>query len=80
MDAVADTVAEAVRDGEIAPVEPRLAAAAIIGIVVQTATFHIYGRLHGPLTALAPTLARAALAAVDGLAAPSRRPRAERRH
>ena len=67
VDAVADAIAEAVRIGEIAAVDPTVAAAAIIGIVLQTAVFHIYGRLRGALSARAPSLARAALAAVAAL-------------
>src|SRR5436190_13625236 len=64
---VADTVADAVRSGEIAPVNPQAATAAIVGIVLQTALFHIYGSLSGPLAARAPGLTRAALAAIDAL-------------
>jgi AcrR family transcriptional regulator len=68
VDAIADAVADAARAGEIAPLDPAMAAAAIIGIVLQTAVFHIYGRLPGALSARAPSLARAALAAVAALA------------
>jgi hypothetical protein len=38
-----------------------------MGIVLQTALFHLYGRLAGPLVPRAPALARAAIAAVQGL-------------
>jgi len=38
-----------------------------MGIVLQTALFHVYGRLTGPLAARAPALARAAEAAVQAL-------------
>jgi AcrR family transcriptional regulator len=66
--AVADCVADAVAAGEIAAaIEPLAGAAAIMGIVLQTAVFHIYGSLHGLLSARAPVLARAALAAVERL-------------
>jgi AcrR family transcriptional regulator len=68
VDAVADTVGDAVRAGEIARVDPPAAAAAILGVILQTAVFHIYGRLSGPLSPLAPSLARAAVAAVEALA------------
>ncbi|HEV8679570.1 MAG TPA: TetR/AcrR family transcriptional regulator [Stellaceae bacterium] len=64
---VAETVGDAVRAGEIAPVDPLAAAAAIMGIVLQTAIFHIYGRLRGSLSARAPDVARAAIAAVAAL-------------
>ena len=67
VDAVADTVREAVRTGEIAPVDAFAATAAILGIVLQTAIFHIYGRLKGSLAARAPDVARAAIAAVEAL-------------
>lgn len=69
VDAVADAVAAAVETGELAPVDPAIAAAAIFGVVLQTAVFHIYGRLSGPLMPWAPGLARAALAATAALAA-----------
>jgi len=39
-----------------------------MGVILQSATFHIYGRLSGPLGAQAPALARAAVAAVAALA------------
>jgi AcrR family transcriptional regulator len=70
VDAIAGVVDGAVRRGEIPPVDPAAAAAVIIGIVLQTALFHIYRRLAGPLTARAPALALAALAAVNALAEP----------
>ena len=67
VDAVADTVREAVRTGEIAPVDAFAATAAILGVILQTAVFHIYGRLEGALAPSAPSLARAAIAAVEAL-------------
>ena len=69
VDAVADTVADAVCAGEIGSVDAQAAAAAIMGIVLQTAMFHIYGRLGGRLARRAPRLAQAAIAAVEALAA-----------
>jgi len=65
--AVADAVRDAALAGEIAAVTPAAAAAAVMGIVLQTALFHVYGRLTGPLSARAPALARAAEAAVQAL-------------
>lgn len=65
--AVEKAVAEAVGAGEIGAVETAPAAAAIMGIVLQTALFHIYGRIAGPLSPRAPSLARAAIAAVAAL-------------
>jgi AcrR family transcriptional regulator len=67
VDEVAETVGDAVRAGEIAPVNPLAAAAAILGVILQTAVFHIYGRLQDALSARAPSLARAAIAAVEAL-------------
>ena len=72
VDAVADTVAAAVQAGEIAAVDCAAAAAVIIGIVLQTAIFHIYGKLSGGLTERASALACAAIAAVTALAEPPR--------
>jgi AcrR family transcriptional regulator len=72
VDAIAETVGDAVRAGEIDPVDPLLAAAAILGIILQTAVFHLYGRLGEPLSPRAPSLARGAIAAVEALAQPSR--------
>jgi AcrR family transcriptional regulator len=66
--AVEAAVAEAVGSGEIAAVDSAAATAAILGIVLQIALFHIYGHITGPLGPRAPALARAAIAAVAGLA------------
>ena len=66
--AIEEVVAVAVAANEIAPVVRAEAAAAIMGIVLQTALFHVYGRIEGPLMPRAPALARAALAAVRALA------------
>src|SRR6516164_4905461 len=64
--------AAAVQAGEIAAVDSAAAAAVIIGIVLQTAIFHIYGKLSGGLTERASALACAAIAAVTALAEPPR--------
>ena len=66
--AIEAAVADAVAVGEIAPVDAALAAAAIMGIVLQAALFHVYHRIAGALTPRAPALARAAIAAVAALA------------
>jgi AcrR family transcriptional regulator len=68
--AIEEAVVDAVAASEMALVAPEAAAAAIMGIVLQTALFHIYGRIEGPLTPRAPALARAAVAAVRALAEP----------
>lgn len=67
VDAVAEIARDAVRAGEVAPLDPLAAAAAILGVILQTAVFHIYGRLSGALLPRAPSLARAAIAAVEAL-------------
>jgi AcrR family transcriptional regulator len=65
---IEDAVADAVAAQEIAPTDVAVAAAVIMGVVLQTALFHLYGRLLGPLLRRAPALSRAALAAVEALA------------
>jgi AcrR family transcriptional regulator len=65
--ALVRTVADGITAGEVAPIEPALGAAAIIGIVLQTATFHVYGRITGPLSFRTAAIARAAIAAVGAL-------------
>lgn len=64
---IAAAVAEAAAAGELPPVEPALGAAVVMGVVLQAATFHLYGRLAGPLAERAGPLARAAIAAVQSL-------------
>ncbi len=67
VDAVADLVSDAVATKHLKPMDPAMGAAVIMGVILQSATFHIYGRLGGSLGARAPTLARAAIAAVAAL-------------
>ena len=67
VDAVADLVSDAVVTKHLKPIDPAMGAAVIMGVILQSATFHIYGRLGGSLGARAPTLARAAIAAVAAL-------------
>ena len=67
VDEVTQTVEDAVRAGEVASVNPLAAAAAILGVILQTAVFHIYGRLPGALSPRAASLTRAAIAAVGAL-------------
>ena len=74
---VADTIGDAVGTGEIAKVDAPAAAAVILGVILQTALFHLYGRLKGALSPRAPGLARAAVAAVEALGrGPQQSPRA----
>ena len=65
---IEEAVSDAVATGEIAPVDAAAAAAAILGLLLQTATFHVYGRLRGPLSGRAAGLSAAAVAAVAALA------------
>jgi AcrR family transcriptional regulator len=67
VEAVADTVGDAVKAGQIAGVDALAATAAMFGVMLQTAVFHIYGRLSGAMTPRAPALVRAALAAIAAL-------------
>jgi AcrR family transcriptional regulator len=67
VDAVADLVRDAVAKNRLKPLDPALGAAVIMGVILQSATFHTYGRLSGSLGARAPALARAAIAAVAAL-------------
>ena len=67
VDAVADLVSDAVAKNRLKPIDPALGAAVIMGAILQSAIFHIYGRLGGSLGARAPALARAAIAAVAAL-------------
>ena len=62
-------ITDAVAAGEIERIAAPEGAAAIMGIVLQTALFHIYGRLTGPLLPRAPALAGAAIAAIGAIAA-----------
>ena len=61
-------LADAVAARELGAVAPAEGAAAIMGIVLQTALFHIYGRLTGALLPRAPALAQASIAAIAALA------------
>jgi AcrR family transcriptional regulator len=62
--AIGLVLAEAMARGEIGDGDPTLLAAMALGLVVQPAVFRIYGRLQGPLGALAPMITDAALAVV----------------
>ncbi len=53
--------------GDHEAAELELAAAAAIGIVVQTAVFTHYGRLHGPLSARVDPMTAAVLAAIAAI-------------
>lgn len=57
VEVIASAVAAAMAAGEIPPGDPNLGAAVIVGLIVQPATFMLYGRLSGGLLPLAETLA-----------------------
>jgi len=59
VDIVRKVVAEGMARGEIARRDPDLAAAWIMGLILQPATFKVYGRLPGPMLPLARELADA---------------------
>ena len=67
VDAVADLIGDAVSKNRLRPTDPAVGAAVIMGVILQSATFHIYGRISGSLSTRAPALARAAIAAVAAL-------------
>ena len=52
-------IAGAMARGEIAKQDPEVATAMVLGIVLQPATFKVYGRIDRPMTALADHLAEA---------------------
>jgi AcrR family transcriptional regulator len=62
-------VRDAIDADEINSIDVGTAAATIMGIVLQTALFHVYGRITGQLSEQAPSLARAAIAASRALGA-----------
>lgn len=64
IDVIRSVVRNAVATGEIPEIEPELAAAIVVGLVLQPATFAAYGRLDGPLSIHADRLAAAAWSAL----------------
>lgn len=58
-------VAEAVAAGEVTLADPRLATALVLGLLLQPATAVVYGRLDGPLSPLAATVAAACWRALN---------------
>jgi len=63
-------VAQAIERGELPCRDPDLATAWVMGLVLQTATFAVYGRVAGPLAPLAHELAEAIWRAVTMPPAP----------
>lgn len=64
VDVVQAALADAMATGELPARDPALMAAAVVGIVLQAATFHLYGRVPQPMAALADELAAACLRAL----------------
>jgi AcrR family transcriptional regulator len=62
VDVVREVIASAMAAGEIPPRDPDLAAASAIGTVMQPATYKVYGRFDGPLSAHVTFFADAAWA------------------
>ena len=67
VDIVYRVLAEGMASGEVRRMEPILAAALVIGPVVQAATFRAYGRLTGKLSEAADELVDAVWAAVASM-------------
>jgi AcrR family transcriptional regulator len=64
VDIVCHVVADGMRDGDLRPLDPMLAAALVMGPVIQAATFRTYGRLTGPLAEVADQIVCGIWAAV----------------
>lgn len=60
IDAIRDVVRAGIAAGDIPEIDPELATAMAIGLVLQPATFAAYGRLAGPLLPHADRIAAAA--------------------
>jgi len=56
VDFLARLIRDAVVGGEVTARDPELLTAAIVGVVVQAATFHLYGRITRSLTDMADEL------------------------
>lgn len=64
VDALHRLIEAGIAAGDVALRDADLATGIVLGIVVQTATFKLYGRITRPLGTLAPSLADAALRAL----------------
>ena len=65
IEVVQQVIAEGRAAGETSGEDPALLAAAVVGLVVQSATFHHYGRLAPSPAAIVPDLVRLALKIVS---------------
>ena len=66
---IRDLIVAAMAAGEIPKQDVELATAYVIGIVLQPATFTVYGRLEGPMVNHVPGMAQAAYQALGGTTA-----------
>ncbi len=73
VETVRGVIADAMAKGDIPPGDADLATAMVMGIILQTATFKVYGRVHQPLEAVGPILAEACW---KTLSVPQKSPRA----
>ena len=64
VDALRRLIVAAIKHGELPDQDPDLATAIVMGIIVQPATFKLYGRIARPMGELAPSLAEACLRAL----------------
>jgi AcrR family transcriptional regulator len=64
IDVIRNVVLGAIASGEIPAIDPELATAIVVGLVLQPATFAAYGRLDEPLSLHADRLAAAAWSAL----------------
>lgn len=64
VDALKHLIVDAIAAEELPTQDPEVATAIVLGIVVQPATFKLYGRIVRPMGELAPTLAAACLRAL----------------
>ena len=64
VDALRHLIIDGIAAGDLPDQDPDLATAIVMGIVVQPATFKLYGRIARPMGELAPSLAEACLRAL----------------
>ena len=62
VDVVSDVIAQAMAAGEIPRRDLHALTASVVGVVLQAATFKVYGRINGPLIDQAPLFSDAAWA------------------
>ena len=65
VDVVRDVIAQGIAGGEIPRRDIDALTASVVGVVLQAATFKVYGRITGPLTDHAPTFVEAAWAVLS---------------